>query len=94
MERPYWHSIPHIIPPITVDSTIMTSENIKEFTEISVALCSDGIMSFKMTSVRTSRKSSENAPINPPHIIRNGFPEKDMPKANKTPIPLKIKYFP
>ena len=45
--------------PISVDITIITSENINELTEMSVALCSDGIISLSIISVRTSIKSSK-----------------------------------
>ena len=72
---------------------IITNENVKEFTEISVALCSDGIISFNRMSVLTSRKSSAKEPAKPPRIIRYGLPENVIPNANNTPIPLKIIYF-
>ena len=83
----------YIILPINVDITIITNENVKEFTEISVALCSDGIISFNRMSVRTSRKSSAKEPANPPRTIRYGLPENVIPNADNTPIPLKITYF-
>ena len=72
--------------PINVDITIITNENVKEFTEISVALCSDGIISFNRMSVRTSRKSSAKEPTKPPRIIRYGLPENVIPNAHNTPI--------
>ena len=80
-----------MIHPIHVDNTIITIENRKELTDINVALCFDGIISFKMTSVLTSRKSSANAPTNPPRIMRPGFPVNVIPNANKTPIPLAVR---
>lgn len=76
-----------------MDITIITSENVNELTDIRVARCFDGIISFKITSVRTSKKSSENEPIKPPRIIMYGLPVKVMQNANATPILLKIMNF-
>lgn len=62
---------PHfpITHPMAVDMRIITMEKRKEFTETRVARCPEGIISFKRTSVRTSRKSSEKAPTKPPKVI-------------------------
>ena len=78
----------HIMLPISVDITIITSENVNELTDIKVARWPDGIMSFRMTSVRTSKKSSTNEPTPPPTIMTYGFPVNTMQNANKTPRPL------
>lgn len=59
-----------------MDITIITSENVNELTDIRVARCFDGIISFKITSVRTSKKSSENEPIKPLRIMMYGLPVK------------------
>ena len=55
-----------MIHPNTVERTIIIIEKTNEFTDISVARCLDGIMSLSRISVRTSRKSSEKDPTNPP----------------------------
>ena len=68
-------------------------ENIKEPTEIRVALCSDGIISFRITSVFTSRKSSASAPRNPPAIIIKTFPVRAAARAHPTPKALSISSF-
>lgn len=55
--------------PISVDITIITIENIIELTEINVALCSDGIISLSIISVRTSIKSSKKEPVQAAHHL-------------------------
>ena len=75
-----------MIHPNTVERTIIIMEKTNEFTDISVARCLDGIMSLSRISVRTSRKSSEKDPINPPKTIRAGSPVKLIRKAKSTPI--------
>ena len=70
--------------PISVDITIITSENINELTEMSVALCSDGIISLSIISVRTSIKSSKNEPANPPNTITYGSSVNIIANAHKT----------
>ena len=70
--------------PISVDITIITSENINELTEMSVALCSDGIISLSIISVRTSIKSSKKEPANPPSIITYGSSVNIIANANIT----------
>ncbi len=62
---PYTDIIPNI-----GESTIITMEKAKEFTDISVALWSDGIIVLSRISVLTWTKLSEKAPIKPPIIIR------------------------
>ena len=65
-----------------MDITIITNENVKEFTEISVALCSDGIISFNRMSVRTSRKSSAKEPTKPSYTAEEvGAIKNDEIKA-------------
>ena len=61
------------IHPKIGDKTIITTENVNEFIDIKVALCSDGIILLRTTSVRISIKLSENDPIQAPTIIRYGF---------------------
>ena len=75
-----------MIHPNTVERTIIIIEKTNEFTDISVARCLDGIMSLSRISVRTSRKSSEKDPINPPKTIWAGSPVKLIRKAKSTPI--------
>ena len=60
---------------------------------MSVALCSDGIISLSIISVRTSIKSSKKEPANPPSIITYGNSVNTIANANITPILLIIMYF-
>ena len=80
-----------MIHPNTVERTIIIIEKTNEFTDISVARCLDGIMSLSRISVRTSRKSSEKDPTNPPKTIRTGSPVKLIRKAKSTPMELNEK---
>ena len=72
-----------MIHPNTVERTIIIIEKTNEFTDISVARCLDGIVSLSRISVRTSRKSSEKDPINPPKTIRGRQSGKAHKKGEK-----------
>ena len=58
--------------PNSGDSTIITPEKQREDTEISVALCPAGTISFSRTSERTCRKLSNRADRKPPKTITAG----------------------
>ena len=76
----------HIAKPVDGKLLVKVINELVKRDQRGVARCLDGIMSLSRISVRTSRKSSEKDPTNPPKTIRAGSPVKLIRKAKSTPI--------
>ena len=63
----------------------MIREKHREETEISVERCPEGIIPLRITSVRTSRKSSSTAEENPARIMAGTQPVRATQKQTPTP---------
>ena len=64
--------------PARGDMTIMMHEKQNEFTDMSVALCSAGTISFNTTSDLICIRSSAKAVKNPPIVIRYHTPVNSL----------------